>query len=84
MATVIVCDICNSRENITHRGYLIGNQTCLAGEASDIIEEQFDLCQTCELKILREFIKQISTSQEMQFELNKLLVTRIQKEIFKK
>lgn len=85
MATINICDICKSRENVNSRVYSIGSQTCPAGGTRDTIKEYFDLCQTCELEILRNFIKQLINDapfQSDQFEINQKIVENI-KEINK-
>jgi len=77
MATIIVCDICNSRENVSVRSYAIDKQADLAGGRAETIEKHFDLCQSCELKILINFVKQILTMSSNPLELNKELINNI-------
>lgn len=56
MASIIVCDICESREKVSTQHYTIGSQTDIAGGPSEDDFDTFDLCQDCELKILRIYV----------------------------
>ena len=56
MATIQICDICKSSEIVSTQYYVIGSQTDLAGGASEDDYETYDLCQECELKVLRIYV----------------------------
>ena len=58
MATIKICDICEDRNSVTTQHYNTGKfQIDAAGGPSQEIEETFDLCYLCELKVLRCLIK---------------------------
>jgi hypothetical protein len=58
MATIKICDICESRDQVTTQHYNTGEwQTDPAGGPSQELEKVFDLCSICELKVLRVLIK---------------------------
>lgn len=50
---ILICDICESREKVTTQHYVTGSQVDVAGGPSEDDYDTFDLCQDCELKILR-------------------------------
>jgi hypothetical protein len=56
MATIDICDICESREKVSTQHYVIGSCIDLGGGQSEDDFESFDLCQECELKILRNYV----------------------------
>jgi len=58
MTTIKICDICEDRNSVTTQHYNTGEfQTDPAGGPSQELEEVFDLCSICELKVLRALIK---------------------------
>jgi hypothetical protein len=71
MATVKVCDICNSQKDINLREYEIGTQPDAAGGPSESIVKSYDLCQSCEVIILNNTIKSII--KESGYNINNIL-----------
>lgn len=61
MATVKVCDVCNSQKDVNLREYEIGTQSDAAGGPSESIVKSYDLCHSCEVIILNNTIKSIIT-----------------------
>ena len=66
MATIEVCDICGTRDNVNRRHYAYDRQADGAGGREDI-NELFDLCETHELIVLK---KAMTTAMKNRIENN--------------
>ena len=82
MATINVCDICDARDRVTRRGYLIGRVSDAAGGSEDE-EEIFDLCEPCELLVLRNVIKDGHTTMAAKIDSNNVIIKKIKEKMLK-
>ena len=64
MTTINICDICESREDVSTQRYVFGSQTDIAGGAAEDDFESFDLCELCELSILRIYVYSTAKCRE--------------------
>jgi len=55
MATILVCDICGSKQNVKRCSWTIDRKTDAAGSADDVFVN-VDLCLKCENRLLRQVI----------------------------
>jgi hypothetical protein len=58
VATITICDVCGSRDNVNRRSYCYDRKLDAAGSMSDV-SETYDLCESCELRALRMFFDKI-------------------------
>ena len=64
----IHCDICDTTKNVETRYYRTG--TRFDGVESVSKGESFDLCNTCELKALRQYIKEKTRTAQDEYTYN--------------
>ena len=81
MARIDICDICNSREDITTKRFVIGSQIDAAGGPSEDDFESFDLCAKCELELLREFVYSNAKSRDARIAYGVPLLERVKRKI---
>ena len=79
MARIDICDICESREKVTTNQYTFGSQTDLGGGRSEDDFETFDLCQSCELKILKIFVYKSAQNREQRIAYGKPILEIIKR-----
>jgi hypothetical protein len=77
MATIKVCDVCGSSEDVNTREYVIG-QTYNSIDYDDVAE-CFDLCLKCETVVLNRTINSLSNTFDYKCEINKNIVSVIKK-----
>jgi hypothetical protein len=53
MATIIVCDMCGSKDNVKRRSYYYDRKMDAAGSMENVCET-YDLCEHCELLVYKE------------------------------
>ena len=75
MATINVCDICGSKENIS-RIYFIYDRTMDASGSRSDDYEIFDLCEKHQLHIYNDFIEEKFPRGEALYEVNRYLIDR--------
>jgi len=84
MASIIICDICNSRDIVRTITYKTGTETDVAGGSREYTYDSYDLCLICENTILNKFVTNcIKNYSDDQFKITKELVRLIKEEIKK-
>jgi len=59
MATIEICDVCSKRETVKRLSYCYDREMGPAGSSEDVFET-YDLCDACELSILKSVISKIT------------------------
>jgi hypothetical protein len=77
MATIKICDICGSNENVNTRKYITG-QT-YNGVDYDNNSEYYDLCVICENKVLQSIVNYMFKTMNDKYEINKNTINFIKK-----
>ena len=84
MATIKVCDVCNSDEHVKTSFYATDRVSDAAGSMEDV-GKTHDLCSRCELSILRLLVKQISLRmldpEPNLYKINEWIVSEIKRRI---
>ena len=83
MAQIIICDICGSKERVKVHCYVYDRATDAAGAMEDIYY-QVDLCEACELSVLKQVIKKLTKGSIDQWKLNKIIIETIVQRIREK
>ena len=84
MATIEVCDICGTGDDVTRRAYSTGERT-YNGVDYDYESEIIDLCPVCELRLIRCVINdiilggEIGGQEESRNKINKILINAFKK-----
>ncbi|RLI83184.1 hypothetical protein DRP04_02135 [Archaeoglobales archaeon] len=79
---ITVCDICGGREKVNRRWYPFDRKMSVAGD-SETVGEVFDLCESCELAVLREVLG-LERNANM-WDTNKRIISKVKEKIeFKK
>ena len=71
---ITICDICETRDDVNRVSFCYDRKTDAAGSMEDVCEV-FDLCNKCELSVLRRAIALYKKSKKIDgYEFNKEII----------
>jgi hypothetical protein len=72
MATIKICDVCQSSKSVDTEYYATGTQPDVAGGSSETIGEYYDLCLQCENKVSQIYLKKLRKIQGIKLDIELL------------
>jgi hypothetical protein len=83
MSTIVVCDVCGTRKDVSKVSFAVGRYTDAAGSSEDEVET-FDLCLLHNKEVLATAIsKRQERSEIYKYDINNIIVGIIKKRISK-
>lgn len=79
MATIEICDVCGSSNAVNHMFFCTGRSLDAAGSIDDD-GDGFDLCNSCELKVLKRSARRFFRSSHIEsteYDFNKICIAMV-------